>query len=427
MLDDFEGTGGTDNISALYSLTDQTGTLRDGTWSAQSGTGATIITSGTGNPGTAIEYATSISASYAQLTMNLLSSANPYDATVGGRYYGISFSAKINSLPTNIACNSPGGNGMSTMAMYVDFVDNQTPADHIVAIPVTVGWQNYTIYFDQAGFDANLDANSLPLIPTSLIAIKFQPQSLGTNGFNFDFLIDNIQLVSTTDPGAPVQAINPKMIDDFENGDNQVILNSGGKYYAPTSTGRSGYWFAFADGNGTGTSECPNGIVGGSTLFVDSPGYGGTTGDPGFAAHFTGAIGAAGPPYCYAGLGFDFNGANSAYDATGGGTYTGVQFYWKNDPGTATACSVGFQSPDTNAAEGSDIYQDALTGITTTWTLVQIPLECTTCTPAGPLKQQGFGTAVAWTPTQVYGMQWEFANGQAGQNFGLWIDNLSFY
>jgi hypothetical protein len=436
LLDDFEGTGGTDNIGSIYSIQDENGQWRDGYWYAASD-GGTIITSGTGNPGTAIEYNNTFG-SFAQLAFTFINSGGPhysasvttYDATVGGRYYGISFSAKANSLPATICT--------STMPMWVDFVDNQGIPDHIVAVPVTMGWQNYTIYFDQAGFDAApLDGNSIALDPTHIMAVKFEPQGLGTAGFHVDFLVDNIKLVSTADPAPPV-AISPKIINDFENGINENVTYAGGKFYAPTSTGRPGYWFVFADTYGS--TECPNGTINGSVVFPDSPGYGGTAGDPGFAAHITGTVlggpgvcvGTTTPPYdnCpFVGLGTDFVSSTTAYDTT---PYTGISFYCKADPGTATSMRVGFPTPN-GVSDGNDVFQTP-ESFSTSWTQITIPLMAVTYptppTPTNPLTQQGFGASGGkepWTPAQVYGIQWEFDNGEAGQTVGLWVDDVTFY
>ncbi|HTC19368.1 MAG TPA: hypothetical protein VK859_00875, partial [bacterium] len=423
LIDDFEGTGGagSDSVANLYAIQDQSGNWRDGYWYAASD-GSTVISSGTGDPGTAIEYNTTFG-SYAQLAFSFINpggahysaSVTTYDATVGGRYYGISFSAKANSLPATICT--------STMPMWVDFVDNNATApDHVVAVPVTMGWQNYTIYFDQAGFDAGLDGNSVALNPVSIVAVKFEPQGLGTAAFHVDFLIDNVQLVSTTDP-APPTAISSKLINDFESGINQNVTNASGKFYAPTTTGRPGYWFVFCDTEGTGTAECPNGAVNGSVFFPDSPGYGGTAGDPGFAAHITGTVGTNGNTnggmYPYLGLGTDFVSSTTSYDTT---PYTGISFYGKVDAGTATGIRVGFPTPD-GVSDGNDVFQEQET-LSTTWTQFTIPLT------NPPLAQQGFGPSKGtepWTPNQVYGIQWEFDNGDASQTVGLWVDNVTFY
>jgi hypothetical protein len=268
---------------------------------------------------------------------------------------------------------------------------------------------------------------------------------LGTNNFNIDFLVDDIQFVGTAAPAAPGPP-STDLLTDFQDGGNHVAFYNTSPFYAGAPSGRSGYWYVFADNFSVGTSECPNGTVNGTAFFPDSPGYGGTQD---FAAHITGTVGAScGPPYdtCpFAGLGFNFLKPEGPYDASTWATTDfahGIQFYAKWGP-ASSAGGVWLKFPEmatSTAAEGGNCVGGGVNGmgqtikcddhycyeltaqLSTSWQLVQIPMT----TPI--LALQGWGNITpTWDPTQLIGIQWELDNGMAGASYDLWVDDVSFY
>lgn len=451
LIDNFMGTGGSgsDSVSQIYVIQDESGHWRDGYWFVTNDVGVTTILSGTGTvDANAIEQSVTFNPSgtsgFDQLSFTFTNPAGTlnsgvsfYDATVGGLYNGISFWAKVKTMPTTIC----GG----TVPFWVDFVDNGAVTDHQVAAPFTTSWQQFTVYFNQAGWDLLEDGSSTALKPVSIQAVKFAPQNLGTNNFNIDFLIDDVQLIKTTPPPPPATA-GTTLLSDFGDGANHLVFYNTAPFYAGAASGRSGYWYVFADNFSVGTSECPNGAVSGTGFFPDSPGYGGIQD---FAARIFGIVGAAcGPPYTncpFAGLGFNFLKPAGPYDASAWATTDfahGLQFYAKWGPSSnAGGVFVKFPEMETaTTAEGGNCVGGGVNGmgqtlqcddhycyelttqITTTWQLQQIPMT----TPI--LATQGWGNmTAAWDPVSLIGVQWELDNTFAGANYDLWVDDVSFY
>jgi hypothetical protein len=416
LIDDFEGptSSYSDSVSNINVVQDQAGNWRDGYWFAYSD-GTPSFAAGTGYASsTALECSGTMNVdagfvfTFTQPGTGCAHNCGVtyYDATVGGRYTGISFYAKLASVPSAI-CHG-------TLPLQVDLVDNGAVTDHIVAVPLTTTWQQFTIYYDQAG-----NANG-QVAANSLGEIKFMPQNLGTAAFSYDFLLDDIQLVTGADPTPPTP-VPAKMIADFVQGSNQVITNSG-LYYSGSSTGNTGYWFTYSDTFGSTT--CP---VTGSSFFPDSPGYGGTND---FAGHFSGVVAPAGPPnYPFMATGLNFLKNPGPVNIS---AYTGIQFYAKIGP-SATASGVWVKFPETKTAtvaEGGDgscttggcdnHYTFDQTGLTTSWTLYTIPFSSLA-------QQPYYGTTVSWDPTSVIGIQWEEDNTYAGTTVDLWLDNITFY
>lgn len=376
IIDDFKGTGGggSDSVSQIYVIQDENGHWRDGGWSVSNDVGVTTILLGTGvvDPN-AIEQNVTFNptglSGYDQLIFTFTNPAGThnagityYDATVGGRYTGISFWAKVKTMPSTI-CNS-------TVPFWVDFVDNGAVTDHSVAVPFTTSWQQFTVYFNQAGWDQGEDANSTALNPASIQFIKFEPQNLGTNNFNIDFLIDDILLIKSASPAAPT-APSSNLITDLDDGANHVIFHNGGPFYSGAASPWSGYWYDFEDTNGVGTSECPNGAVSGTVIFPDSPGCNGNPSSPGddpqnFAIHFWGVDGTPCtlPPYAncpFAGMGFNFLNPGGPYDvsAFSNSDSHGIQFYVKWGASWNSSYASGFwlkfpEAETATAAEGGN-------------------------------------------------------------------------
>ncbi len=436
-------------MSQIYVTKDENGHWRDGYWFATNDVGVTTILSGVGTvDATAIEQSVTFNPSgtsgfdqlgftFTNPTGTLNAGVTFYDATVGHHYTGISFWGKVKTMPSTI-CGA-------AVPFWVDFVDNGSVTDHQVAVPFTTAWQQFTVYYNQAGWDLLEDGSSTALNPVSIQSVKFAPQNLGTNNFNIDFLVDDVQLVTTTSPAAPT-APGSTLLSDFQDGENHVAFYNTAPFYAGSPSGRTGYWYIFADNFSVGTVECPNGAVSGTAFFPDSPGYDGTQD---FAAHISGTVGAAcGAPYTtcpFAGLGVNFLKPEGPYNASAWATTDfshGVQFYAKWGPSsnvagvfvkfpevaTATAAEGGScVGPSVNSMgltlQCDDHYcYELTTQITTSWQLIQIPMTTPIVAP------QGWGNmTVPWDPTSLLGVQWEFDNTFPLANYDLWVDDVSFY
>jgi hypothetical protein len=192
------------------------------------------------------------------------------------------------------------------------------------------------------------------------------------------------------------------LIDDMEEGSGSIIKQGG----------RAGSWFTFNDGTAGGV-EAPD--AGGPCLPVA------ITGGRCGSAHAMHVDGSGYTNYGI-GLGFDLNhpsGTRMPYDVTG---HTGLAF-WARGPQLvqvqvleqATTPKDQGGTCDTTTSTCADHYFVSV-NLSATWEQVVVPFAS--------LKQQGWGTAVAWDPTTVLAVQ--FAVNPA-PTFDFWIDDIGFY
>ena len=315
LLDDFESVGGAgqDNDVNIYSVTDENGVLRNGYWYNYAD-GAPTTALSAGNPGNALEC--SGTETYdAGFGFTFLNAGTAYDATVAGtgNYTGISFDAKVNSMPST--------NCTGTQVVLVDFI-TAGPVDHLLAIPLTIttSWQSFTLYYNQA-----LTKTGAALDPTQLEKVEFQPQGSSAANYAFDISLDNIKLTNTTAP-APASPLPPTVIDDMSNGSAQIEWGS-----------NPGYWYTYDDGS----AMCPSGATN-TKFFLTAPGHAGA-GTSTFCARIWSAASPA-----YAGMGFWLNGANT--DNSDISAYNQLVFWMKSTVSVtfyiADATTDGCYSPN---------------------------------------------------------------------------------
>lgn len=189
-------------------------------------------------------------------------------------------------------------------------------------------------------------------------------------------------------------------IDDFEDGDNQVLLLAG----------RDGYWFTSNDGSSPGKQTPDPRAPANPELLV--PPHGAST----RAMHTTGS-------------GFNIWGAlvglNFHADGTGAlpynvGAYQGLIFSAKlGRNGALSKARLALTNSDT--LYGCTVCDDHF-GTTVTvgneFQAIRVPFA--------DLKQAGFGKPLLTTfdATRVYALQLSWTKGQV---FDLWIDDISFY
>ncbi|AUX24497.1 hypothetical protein SOCEGT47_050350 [Sorangium cellulosum] len=206
--------------------------------------------------------------------------------------------------------------------------------------------------------------------------------------------------------GAP-QTI--EMIDDMED-DNNGILAEGN---------RVGYWYTFNDGT-EGAEQMPPPDPEGTgeepfTMTALEPVRGAST----MAARSWGS----GFETWGAAFGFDLNspeGTKIAYDAS---AYTGVTFWAKIGPGSATSAQVMISDRSTVPEGGvcsdqCDNWQKQIT-LTEAWQQFTIPFA--------DLKQGGWGDPAATDQidtTKLYSISFQFGT---VPEFDLYIDDIGFY
>jgi hypothetical protein len=187
------------------------------------------------------------------------------------------------------------------------------------------------------------------------------------------------------------------LIEDAEDGDDQILLREG----------RGGYLYTFADK--TGTTVLPPE----SAFAVEA---GGTPGSR-YAVHVSGHL-ASGD--VYAGIGFDFTQGSESYDAS---HYGGIGFAAKINAGAEP--HVRFMVADVNTDPKGKVCTkcDNDFGIpfkpTGEWTRYEVPFA--------ELKQEaGWGSPrpPAIDTAKLMGAKWQFSAPNA--NFDLWLDDVMF-
>ena len=432
IIDDFEQLGGSPNDSGnIYQVTDQNAKLRDGSWFDFTDAGSTAVTNFASSPAQQGTYAAEFSG-----TMNLGSSyagfgfsfTNPndgganqgvsfYDATVGGLYTGIVFTAEVKNMSVS--------NCTGTQSVWVDMVDNSGSPDHVLAIPVTAAYQPYTIFYNQC-----LNSAGTALDPTNMYQVVFKPQSFGTSNYTYDFMVDNIQFTSAAAPAAATPVPN-NVVDNFQNGTNQVQF--------PYIGANGGYWFDYVD-PGDAANICPAGS--GGAFFLSSPGHGTVVpGVPSFAARFAASSIAFGPPsYAgYGGAGFAFNGSGTV-DLSGGGQWSRLVFYIKSPVSSqyivqlndSTTAGDGCYGPSINFYPYNTSFGSATA--TTSWTPVTISFVSTNgdynlglptmiSGTNGCTSTLNGGNPYAYGYAAADQIEWQ-AQGGAPVSVDLWVDDI---
>lgn len=211
-----------------------------------------------------------------------------------------------------------------------------------------------------------------------------------------------VAFCSACDGGGSVPPADPScgrdaIIEDAENGDDQIIVVEG----------RSGYVYTYVD-------ELGSSIEPGGDAY--QPGWPGAHKSRS-AIHIKGKL-AAGE--AYAGVGFAMVDGDKPYDVS---KYKGVSFLAKAGEGSTT--SMRFKMPDVNTdpkgGKCSECYNDFGIdfAVTNEWTRYTVMFS--------DLKQgEGWGNPnpLALEVSSVLGMQWQTA--ASGKDYDLWIDDVSF-
>jgi endoglucanase len=189
------------------------------------------------------------------------------------------------------------------------------------------------------------------------------------------------------------------VIDDCEDGNNQVAPNKG----------RSGYWYTFMDKAGSTTTPAAGG-----TFTMSKGGANGS----GQAARVSGKIG--GGNIVYAGVGFNFIDPKGAYNAS---AYKGISFWAKVGEGSVKSVRLKVPDVDTDP-DGkvcSECFNDFGTDLelTTTWTKYTVPFSS-----MGQLQGWGSPHPGAIVPSKLYGVQWQVNS--PGASYDLWVDDIAF-
>jgi hypothetical protein len=205
--------------------------------------------------------------------------------------------------------------------------------------------------------------------------------------------------------GAPTA---PELIEDCENGNNQIVVNQG----------RNGYWATF------GPTACnvsppsmPNSTMAAQFMTATSTG----TGTGSRALHFV----SQGGDEDSCGVGFDFRSTRDLYDAS---DYAGVSFGALSVSGSqvilvkvATAGTdpkFGFCDETAEAGSGKQCYDHFFAEVTLddTWRVYSVSFDDVVQEGWGFVPPDGFDSA------EIVGIQWVAKPGTAN----IWIDDVKF-
>ncbi|HYQ15387.1 MAG TPA: hypothetical protein VEQ58_06515, partial [Polyangiaceae bacterium] len=204
------------------------------------------------------------------------------------------------------------------------------------------------------------------------------------------------------------------LIDNVDDGDNGI-----GKI-----GGRSGYWYTYADTNGTMITPMPdttkaNPLKPSATGCHDaSAGCIAITGTT--SMDDLTVVGME--KYGYAGVGFDFSNAMKSC-VYNGSAYSGIRFYAKGDVAitiklntTATVTAAEGGTCTTNCAGFSPTGADVLLEDPATWQLIDIPFATA--------KQPTWATAATLDKAALISLQIQIP---PGQTFNVALDDFTFY
>ena len=190
------------------------------------------------------------------------------------------------------------------------------------------------------------------------------------------------------------------VIDDCEDNDNQVSHKGG----------RNGYWYTYADKQGTTISPPAH------TKFLMSAG-GAESSKHG--AHMLGKVSANGDPL-FAGMGFSFTDPKGPYDAS---KYTGISFWAKVGPGSTK--TVRLKVPDVNTDPDGKVCKECFNDfgadltLTDQWKKYTIPFAA-----MKQMKDWGDPNPANVNKAKLYGLQ--FQVNDTGASYDLWVDDLEF-
>jgi endoglucanase len=188
------------------------------------------------------------------------------------------------------------------------------------------------------------------------------------------------------------------LIDDFEDGNNQLA----------SEAGRDGYWWPKVDTAGSTLEPTPfvpsEGANDGSETAIRVHGKT-TTGDPVIAWG--------------AGFGVNLRDQTAIYDAS---KYAGISFKAKAAPGTST--SVRFNIGDINTHPNGQICTSCWNHfgkdliLTTEWKEYRIMF-------ADTRQQPGWGVPrpISLTPSKLIEIDWQIG---PGRDYDIWVDDLTF-
>ena len=192
---------------------------------------------------------------------------------------------------------------------------------------------------------------------------------------------------------AKLEACPDGLIDDMEDGDNQIAKRAG----------RDGYWYSSRDPWGSSVEPYPKFTM----SRADRPGGS-------FSARLKGRIANTGESL-YAGMGFSFTDPRTPYNAS---SAKGIRF-WAKGPGR-----VRLKLPDANTTPEGDRCKDCYNDfgvdlyLQDQWVRYTVPFESMS-------QQPGWGDRTPKLSSgELFAVEWQV--NKPGAEFDIWIDDVEF-
>jgi len=354
------------------------------------------------------------SANYADIT-GTSGTTPPVYSTLQGDF--IDGGSPSGPLTYNISTGAPAGTNAfvfcikgssSTGTVWFSCSDANTNGGDTagVYIPITASWVPQTVCFNHMQ-SQGWGCLGCMFDPTQAISFSWK---VTASGQPFDISISNFQFAQVAPASCPAFTAtptpNPLLIDNFEDGDNQVSVVAG----------RNGYWATYVDAYGSSVVPSAAGTFAPDT----SPGDGST-----YAAHISGTMAPPSNSYAsvYAGLSGNFVNPQGPYNITTNVPgATGIAFKIKATYTNTCANempAVRFSVADNTTSSSSDTNGVAVTVPTMgTWTPVTVFFNqmMTTGSNVPQTHQLDLTTAIA--------MKWQFQG--EGLGYDIWVDDIQF-
>ena len=195
--------------------------------------------------------------------------------------------------------------------------------------------------------------------------------------------------------------------------DVALIANGENENRTSFLEGRGGYWYTYADDQGT--QVIPETAANGGTFVMTPIGAQGTA----YAARMSGTLGRA--PIVFAGMGFGFVDPLGPYDAR---KYKGISF-WAKTGAPRGIRKVRLNLPDRNTEPSGNVCTEcfndfgAYLELTDQWTRYVVPF-------ASMKQQSGWGNPrpAALATDALYGVRFQVDN--VAKRFEIWVDEIEF-
>lgn len=296
--------------------------------------------------------------------------------------------------------------------LRVDLPPSAFPFDYTITLQD--GWALVEVGADGKDRPVNATLDGSPYQSFTIKSGRITP-------ITYQFVAGGTPVATGNGSAAVRVAVDDSLVDDFEDGDGDIVAIAG----------RNGSWFTFNDGTGIetpppGSPVLPEVLDASANYVLHAT-----------ASNFSPAVPLPDGSFAFgAGVGVDLNQEPVShlarpYDASG---YGGVHFDFTASFPEGTQIRLAFlvaTSATTPVSEGGTCTSSCSDDFAYVGTLPISPLSFSADLTWEQLTQQGFGTPVAFDPKTILTFKWLFqfpdtGRGASGNDFDFQLDNVSF-